>query len=141
MNKAKLKKITSARLFLPIVCLIAVLLINVIKTPAFFNITIRNGVLYGYVIDVINRASELVILAVGMTLVTAASGGQDISVGAVMAVAAAVCCQILSGGRPRAVFLRISATMTTVTIAKSTGVGTGDFPIYPPAIWKDGTRI
>ena len=47
---------------------------------------------------VINRASELVILAVGMTLVTAASGGQDISVGAVMAVAAAVCCQILSGG-------------------------------------------
>ena len=97
MNKSKLKKITSARLFLPIVCLIAVLLINVIKTPDFFNITIRNGVLYGYVIDVINRASELVILAVGMTLVTAASGGQDISVGAVMAVAA-VCCQILSGG-------------------------------------------
>ena len=47
----------------------------------------------------INRASELVILAVGMTLVTAASGGQDISVGAVMAVAAAVCCQILSGGQ------------------------------------------
>ena len=99
MNNSKLKKITHARLFLPIVCLIAVLLINVIKTPDFFNITIRNGVLYGYVIDVINRASELVILAVGMTLVTAASGGQDISVGAVMAVAAAVCCQILSGGQ------------------------------------------
>ena len=98
MNKSKFKKITSARLFLPVVCLIAVLLINVIKTPDFFNITIRNGVFYGYVIDVINRASELVILAVGMTLVTAASGGQDISVGAVMAVAAAVCCQILSGG-------------------------------------------
>ena len=33
-----------------------------------------------------------------MTLVTAASGGQDISVGAVMSVAAAVCCQILTGG-------------------------------------------
>ena len=97
MNKSKLKKITSARLFLPIVCLIAVLLLNVIKTPDFFNVSIRNGVLYGYIIDVINRASELVILAIGMTLVTAASGGQDISVGAVMAVAAAVCCQILSG--------------------------------------------
>lgn len=99
MNKDKLKKITGARLFLPIICLIAVLLINVIKTPDFFNISVRNGVLYGYIIDVINRASELVILAVGMTLVTAASGGQDISVGAVMAVAAAVCCQILSGGQ------------------------------------------
>ena len=99
MNKSKLKKITSARLFLPIVCLIAVLLLNVLKTPDFFNVSIRNGVLYGYIIDVINRASELVILAIGMTLVTAASGGQDISVGAVMAVAAAVCCQILSGGQ------------------------------------------
>ena len=99
MNKSKLKKITSARLFLPIVCLIAVLLLNVIRTPDFFNVSIRNGVLYGYIIDVINRASELVILAIGMTLVTAASGGQDISVGAIMAVAAAVCCQILSGGQ------------------------------------------
>ena len=62
MNKSKLKKITSARLFLPIVCLIAVLLLNVIRTPDFFNVSIRNGVLYGYIVDVINRASELVIL-------------------------------------------------------------------------------
>lgn len=98
MNK-NLKKITSSRLFMPFMCLIVVLLANVIKTPSFFKITINNGILYGYVIDVINRASELVILAVGMTLVTAASGGQDISVGAVMAVAGAVCCQILSGGQ------------------------------------------
>lgn len=92
------KKITGHRLFMPIVCLLIVLLANVIKTPTFFNISINNGVLYGYIIDVINRASELVILALGMTLVTAASGGQDISVGAVMSVAAAVCCQVLSGG-------------------------------------------
>ncbi len=98
MNKDTLKNITSKRLFLPVVCLLAVLLANVIKTPDFFKITLENGVLSGYIIIVINRASELVILAIGMTLVTAASGGQDISVGAVMAVAAAVCCQILSGG-------------------------------------------
>ena len=97
-TKSTWKKITSMRLFMPIVCLLAVLLINVITTPGFFKVSINNGVLYGYIVDVINRASELVILAVGMTLVTAASGGQDISVGAVMAVAAAVCCQILSGG-------------------------------------------
>ena len=35
MNKSKLKQITGARLFLPIVCLIAVLLLNVIKTRTF----------------------------------------------------------------------------------------------------------
>ncbi|WP_230399199.1 ABC transporter permease [Novisyntrophococcus fermenticellae] len=97
-GKSSLKKITGMPLFMPIVCLLAVLLINVITTPGFFKISINNGVLYGYIIDVINRSSELVILAVGMTLVTAASGGQDISVGAVMAVSAAICCQILSGG-------------------------------------------
>ena len=93
-----LKTITGHHLFLPIVCLIVVLLANLVKTPDFFKVSINNGVLYGYIIDVINRASELVILAVGMTLVTAASGGQDISVGAVMAVAGAVCCEVLSGG-------------------------------------------
>ena len=93
------KAITQHRLFLPIVCLLVVLLVNVIKTPNFFAVSIKNGVLYGYLVDVVNRASELVIVAIGMTLVTAASGGQDISVGAVMAVAAAVCCQILSGGQ------------------------------------------
>ena len=92
------KRLSHGRLFMPVVCLIVVLLVNVIQTPDFFRISINNGVLYGYLIDIINRASELVILAVGMTLVTSASGGQDISVGAVMAVAAAICCQILSGG-------------------------------------------
>lgn len=97
--KENWKKITSMRLFMPIICLLAVLLVNLITTPGFFHVSVNNGVLYGYIVDVVNRASELVILAVGMTLVTAASGGQDISVGAIMAVAAAVCCQILSGGQ------------------------------------------
>ncbi|MFA6846190.1 MAG: ABC transporter permease [Sphaerochaetaceae bacterium] len=99
MIRAFLKKLTSYRLFLPIASLILVLLVNMIKTPTFFQLEMRNGVLYGYIIDVINRASELVILAVGMTLVVAASGGTDISVGAVMAVAGAVCCFVLAGGQ------------------------------------------
>lgn len=92
------RKITGHGLFMPVVCLLVVLLVNVIRTPDFFSITITEGHLSGWLISVINRGSELVILAIGMTLVTAASGGQDISVGAVMAVAAAVCCQLLSGG-------------------------------------------
>lgn len=100
MNKQKagLKKLTSMRLFMPLVCLLVIILIAAITIPDFLSVSMKNGVPYGYPVDVINRASELVILAVGMTLVTAASGGQDISVGAVMAVSAAVCCQILSGG-------------------------------------------
>ena len=74
------------------------MLVNIITTPNFFSIEIRDGVLYDYLIDIINRASELVILAMGMTLVVSASAGTDISVGATMAVSAAVCCNILTGG-------------------------------------------
>ncbi len=91
MIKTALKKVVGYRLFLPFLCLLLVLLINLIKTPSFFYITIQNGVFYGYIIDIINRSSELIIMAVGMTLVVAASAGADISVGAVSAVAGAVC--------------------------------------------------
>ena len=63
----KIKKITGMRLFMPIVCLFIVLLVNVIRTPDFFNITLKDGQLSGWLIDVINRGSELVILAIGMT--------------------------------------------------------------------------
>ncbi len=98
MKNNTLQKITSQRLFLPVFCLALVLLVNIFTTPDFFSIEVRNGVLYGYMIDIINRASELVILAVGMTLVVSASAGTDISVGATMAVSAAMCCNILTGG-------------------------------------------
>jgi len=87
-------RIKNTRLFLPIFALFLVLIINIIETPQFFNISIQNGVLYGYVIDIINRSSELVILAVGMTLVIA-TGGIDISVGSVSAIAAALCVRLL----------------------------------------------
>lgn len=98
MKEFNLKKITSQRLFLPVFCLVLVLLVNIITTPNFFAISVRDGMLYGYIIDIINRASELVILALGMTLVVSSSAGTDISVGAIMAVSAAVCCSVLSGG-------------------------------------------
>ena len=98
MKNESLKNITSQRLFLPVFCLALVLLVNIVTTPNFFAIEVRDGMLYGYIIDIINRASELVILAVGMTLVVSSSAGTDISVGAIMAVSAAVCCNILTGG-------------------------------------------
>lgn len=98
------KKLTQKRLFLPIFSMILVMLINVIYDIAcgnmplqFFVITIKNGVLYGRLIDVLNRGSEIAILAIGMTLVVSASAGTDISVGSVMSLYAGVCCMILAG--------------------------------------------
>ena len=62
-KKFNWKAVTQHHLFLPIVCLLVVLLVNVIKTPDFFVISMKGGVLYGYLVDVVNRASELVIVA------------------------------------------------------------------------------
>ena len=95
----KFRKLTSNRLFMPIFSLIIMLIAAVIASPDSFKIGVQNGVLYGRIIDVINRGSEVVILAIGMTLVVAASAGTDISVGAVMAVVAAVTCSFVAGGQ------------------------------------------
>ncbi|MCD7819627.1 MAG: ABC transporter permease, partial [Lachnospiraceae bacterium] len=99
-----IKKLTSKRLFLPIFCMILVMMVNIVYDVAngnfalsFFTISIRNGVLYGRLIDVLNRGSEVAILAIGMTLVVSASAGTDISVGSVMSLSACMCCMLLAG--------------------------------------------
>lgn len=101
---SNIKKITSKRLFLPIFCVLLVMLVNIVYDAAngnfplsFFTISIRNGVLFGRLIDVLNRGSEVAILAIGMTLVVSASAGTDISVGSVMSLSAAFCCMLLAG--------------------------------------------
>jgi simple sugar transport system permease protein len=94
-------RLTKNPLFVPIVCLGLVLLFNLITNAGFFEISIKrnnvgNWILAGNLISVLNNASELVILAIGMTLITSASGGQDISVGACVAIAGGVILKILS---------------------------------------------
>lgn len=90
-------KLMKNPLALPICALIVVVILSAIVTKVkyntnFFRIEINKetGVLYGSIIDILNRSSELVILAVGMTLVAASSRGTDISVGSVMAITGAL---------------------------------------------------
>ena len=73
---SKFKKLVSQPLFLPIFCMILVMAVNIIYDVMagnfafnFFTISIRNGVLYGRIIDILNRGSEIAVLAIGMTLV------------------------------------------------------------------------
>jgi simple sugar transport system permease protein len=94
-NKWSWKSIKRNPLLLPITALLIMLIFNAIVVPNFFKISIQNGVLYGYIIDILNRSCELIIMAVGMTLVVAASRGTDISVGAVAAVSAAIIVRLL----------------------------------------------
>lgn len=77
--------------------LAAVLLINWLLFPGFFDITLQDGRLFGSVIDVLNRGAPVAILAIGMTAVIATKG-VDLSVGAVMAIAGAVAAVLVTGG-------------------------------------------
>lgn len=70
-----------SHLFLPLSVLVLLVVINLIKGADYFSISVINGALYGNIPNILFGASELVILAIGMTLVTASSRGQDISVG------------------------------------------------------------
>ena len=95
-----LKKFTKSQLFVPLFALFLLIVFNLIRDIGFFSLTITtnndgNTVLSGNIISILNGASELAILSIGMTLVTASSRGQDISVGAAAAIAGSVFVRVL----------------------------------------------
>jgi simple sugar transport system permease protein len=83
--------------------LLAMLLACWLVSPQFFDIRLQDGRLFGSLIDVFNRGAPVAILAIGMTLVIA-TGGIDLSVGAVMAISGAVAAS-LADSQPIAVVL------------------------------------
>ncbi|MBO7356562.1 MAG: ABC transporter permease [Lachnospiraceae bacterium] len=111
-NKKKIFSGGLGQLTIPIIALCLLVIFNLVrdmlfiyyfKDPnyvSFFSIELtknnmENMVLSGNLISIINGASELAILAMGMTLVTAACGGQDISVGAAAAIAGSVFVKVI----------------------------------------------
>ena len=85
-----------------VVLLLLVLAFNLVFTPSFFMIEVRDGRLFGSLIDILNRAVPVLLLAVGMTLVIA-TGGVDLSVGAVMEITGACAACLIA--RPEGLFL------------------------------------
>ena len=116
------KKLVNRQIFIPLAALLLLVLFNLIADPSFFEITVKytNGgypVLSGYLMTILDYGSELAILAIGMTLVTSATGGQDISVGAAIAIAGSAMLRVLCGSNPRPETLR-----TSVLVAFLVGV-------------------
>ena len=89
------RKITESKLFFPFVAFALILLFDLVFVPGFFAIQTREGNLYGSLIDVLRNGSTVALLAIGMTLVIA-TGGVDLSVGAVMAIAASVAALLMN---------------------------------------------
>lgn len=107
------------RLALPIAALIALVLVNTISRPSFVSVTIRDGQLYGSVIDILRNSAPLMLVALGMTIVIA-TRGIDLSVGALMAVSGAVALTIIDGSgspdSPATLGLAIAAGVTVTLI-------------------------
>lgn len=108
MNKVKefIAGLVRKQIFVPIAALLLLALFNLIADPSFYKIVLGQNsagdpVLNGNLITILDYGSELAILAIGMTLVTAASGGQDISVGATIAIAGSAILRILCGTNSR----------------------------------------
>ncbi len=102
-KKAKINWSKHSQLIVPLLSIFLIVLFNLFRDPSFFSIEITTNnagstVLTGNLISILNGASELAILAMGMTLVTAACGGQDISVGALAAIAGSVFVKVLRAG-------------------------------------------
>ena len=79
----------------PLIALGALVAIGALAAPGFIGVEIRDGRLFGTPIDILNHGSKVAIVALGMTLVIA-TGGVDLSVGAVVAIAAATLATLVS---------------------------------------------
>ena len=75
---------------LPQIAALAIVLVaDRLVSPQFFTVRLAGGRLFGSLIDVLNHGAPVATLSLGMVLVIA-TGGIDLSVGAVMAIAGAV---------------------------------------------------
>lgn len=86
---AKLRDLASHSSFWPVVALVVLLIACGVVSPGFLSISIQDGHLFGQLVDIVRNSVTPLLLALGMILVIA-TGGIDLSVGAVMAISLAV---------------------------------------------------
>ena len=91
-----LSALTRSKITWAVVAEVLILLVCFIIRPDFFSLSIQpsTGVLYGSLVDIINRSAEITIIAMGMTLAIAL-GGTDLSVGALVAVSGAMALKLM----------------------------------------------
>ena len=84
----------SSRLVWTVLALLIILFVDRLISANFFEIRMVNDRLVGSLINILDNSSSYVLLAIGMTLVIATKG-IDLSVGAVMAIGAAVAVMLI----------------------------------------------
>ncbi|MGA2975984.1 MAG: ABC transporter permease [Spirochaetia bacterium] len=109
-----------SKLLWPLVALGVLLLFNLFFAPHFFRLEIKQGHLYGNLIDILKNGAPIMLLAIGMTLVIA-THGIDISVGSVVAISSGVVALLIGGdlkGVPKyPILVAMAAALLVCTIA------------------------
>ena len=120
----RIKQLSKGRLFWPLVALFLMVMVNFYFNRDFFSIKIVNGGLFGSVIDILNRAAPIMLIAMGMTLVIA-TRGIDISVGATVAISGAIAAALIGGSLEikDGVQSYVSTTPMSLAIIAALGVG------------------
>jgi simple sugar transport system permease protein len=114
----------------PVAGLGLLLLFNFFFTEGFFKLEVRDGHLYGVLIDILNHGSKVMLLSLGMALVIA-TGGVDLSVGAVMAIAGAVAAQLINKAGVPFPLVIVSAVGVAALAGSWNGLLVGAFRIQP----------
>ena len=105
--------------------LIVLLLVNVIAKPAFLDVRMQDGHLYGNLIDILRNSAPVMLVALGMTLVIA-TRGIDLSVGAIAAIAGAVACtRIIGAGDEAALTTAVTAMTYAIVVCIALGAWNG----------------
>lgn len=111
-----MKRHLAARAAPATIVLAVLLLAGALLVPRFLDLSILDGRVHGPLVDVLRHGAPLLLLAAGMTPVIA-TGGVDLSVGSVMALASsAVAVLIAQGG---------TSTPTAVLLALVLGLAAG----------------
>ena len=114
------KSLSRSNIMWALVALAALLIFNLFFTPHFLHVEIREGHLYGNLIDILKNGAPIMLLAIGMTLVIA-THGIDISVGSVVAVSAGAVAILIGGdlaGHPKfPILVAMLAALLVCTLA------------------------
>ena len=126
---AKWERFRNSSMFWAIVALGLVMLFNFFFTPNFFRLEIKDGHLFGSLIDVVNRGAPLMLMAIGMTPVIA-TAGVDLSVGAVAAICAAVATTLIGSVTDVTATPMIFVILVTLGVALLCGLWNGLLVAY-----------
>lgn len=120
-----LRSASSHSSFWPAIALLVLLVACGIKSPGFLSVTLQDGHLFGQLVDVLRNAVTPLLLALGMCLVIA-TGGIDLSVGAVMAISLAVSLTFIQGSaEPSSMGTVLLAVLLGLLVALAIGIFNG----------------